>query len=347
MGECLITRRGGETYKVPILDENYPEDITVNVVRGTTSSATFIVTISKPGNPEVYTYQWYVNGKAIEGAISSIYVKDDLTTEETYSIYCEVTNKKGTVTTRIATLEVIEIYTPSLDSTYPIDANGAKGDNITCKVAISEDGNPASYTYQWYKNGATIENAMNDSYSFNLTNIGDTDTFYCNVTNSAGTVTSRTATIKTNYLFKAGMTSGLKTIAWKGHTSQNAAAPSVSYNYDGAYISGPSTAGQNGMAYFDAIDLTNVSKITLKIVVSGQYPTTNFYDCHCVGVWKTIGSGVYGSTAAVLNRLTDSNGEATYTLNVSGLSGLFYVGFGMRAAGSRIPKVVIHEIILS
>lgn len=335
----------GDDYKLPTLNENYPEDVTTTVISGSTTSATFITAISEPGNPAEYTYQWYVDGVAVEGATSSTYVMNDLFETTIYTVYCEVTNKKGTVTSRSATLEVVQIYTPILNASYPLNANVAKNESVTSTVIINEDGAPASYTYQWYKNGIAIQGATNSSYIFTPTDYGAT-TLYCKVTNSAGTVTSRTATINANYLFKAGMTSGLSTIAWKGHAYQNAKAPSVSYKSDGAYIRGPSEPGQNGMAYFGAIDLTNINKITLKLTVSGMDIISDYKNCHCVGVWKTIGSGIYGSNAAAISLLTNNN-NVTHTLNVSGLAGLYHVGVGMRKGNSGSPLVVIREIILS
>ena len=57
MGECLIVRRGGESYELPVLSASYPKDVTV-------------------------------------------------TAAATYSVYCKVTNKAGSVNSRTATLTV-------------------------------------------------------------------------------------------------------------------------------------------------------------------------------------------------------------------------------------------------
>lgn len=206
MGECLIIRRGGETYKLPILDATYPKDITLTVLEGNTGSATFQTVISEPGNPAIYTYQWYVDGVAVEGATSSSYTREGLTTTGTHSVYCEVTNKKGTVTTRIATLNVTRNFTPVLDSSYPQDASVSVNSSVTSKVQIKTAGSPNEYTYQWYKNGDPIEGATNSSCTYTVDEIG-TVNVYCEVTNSAGTVTSRTATITATpvYVFNNGV----------------------------------------------------------------------------------------------------------------------------------------------
>ena len=72
------------------------------------------------GKPAEYTYQWYVNNSAVSGATSSTYTKTGLTSVDTYSVYCNVTNKAGTVKSRVATLAVKStkpIYTYSGNST--------------------------------------------------------------------------------------------------------------------------------------------------------------------------------------------------------------------------------------
>lgn len=104
MGECLITRRGGEAYELPVLNSAYPANVTV--VEAANASASFNVQIATPGKPAEYTYQWYLNGVKISGATNTGYTKTGLTAAGTHTLYCVVTNKAGTVTSRVATLTV-------------------------------------------------------------------------------------------------------------------------------------------------------------------------------------------------------------------------------------------------
>lgn len=104
MGECLITRRGGEAYELPVLNSAYPANVTV--VEAANASASFSVQITTPGKPAEYTYQWYLNGAKISGATNAGYTKIGLTAAGTHTLYCVVTNKAGTVTSRVATLTV-------------------------------------------------------------------------------------------------------------------------------------------------------------------------------------------------------------------------------------------------
>lgn len=104
MGECLIMRRGGESYELPVLDASYPKDAAVTASPG--GSVSFSVRITTPGRPAEYTYQWYRNGAAISGANGAALTLTGLTTAATYSVYCKVTNKAGSVNSRAATLTV-------------------------------------------------------------------------------------------------------------------------------------------------------------------------------------------------------------------------------------------------
>ena len=104
MGECLIVRRGGESYELPVLDASYPKDAAVTASPG--GSASFSVNITTPGRPAEYTYQWYKNGAAVSGANAATLTLTALTAVATYSVYCKVTNKAGSVSSRTATLTV-------------------------------------------------------------------------------------------------------------------------------------------------------------------------------------------------------------------------------------------------
>ena len=104
MGECLIVRRGGQAYKLPVLSENYPQDVTL--VASANGSAAFSVQITEPGSPAEYTYKWYKGGNLVSGTTGATLKLTGLTAATTTTVYCEVTNKAGTVTRRVATLTV-------------------------------------------------------------------------------------------------------------------------------------------------------------------------------------------------------------------------------------------------
>lgn len=64
------------------------------------------ISITTPGRPAEYTYQWYRNGAAVSGGTTASLTLTGLTAAATYSVYCKVTNKAGSVNSRAATLTV-------------------------------------------------------------------------------------------------------------------------------------------------------------------------------------------------------------------------------------------------
>lgn len=124
MAECFIVRRGGQVYQLPVLNSSYPQNATV--VAAASGSATFTVQISQPGTPAEYTYQWYKNGSAISGATGDSVTLSGLTSAASHTVYCVVTNKAGSVTSRVATLTVKDwkpAYTYTGSATLVDDGN--------------------------------------------------------------------------------------------------------------------------------------------------------------------------------------------------------------------------------
>jgi len=111
LGECLLLKSGGQTKKLPVLNQSYPADSTV----WAGETATFQVQITTDGVPAEYTYQWYKNGNIITNATAAVLNLTGLTTATTATIYCVVTNKAGEVTSRVAMLTV---KNPNMAYTY-------------------------------------------------------------------------------------------------------------------------------------------------------------------------------------------------------------------------------------
>lgn len=234
MGECLLVKNASVKNTLPVLSASYPQDKSITFISGNTASATFEVRIEIDGEPNEYTYQWYVNNSAVSGANSASYNWTG-TSGGTYSIRCDVTNKAGTVQSRTATLKAEMYYTPTPNPTYPTDLTTVRANKTTQLVvdtAGGVHGNPHSYTFQWYMNGNPISGATNWYYDFSLANNAGTYKFYCKVTNAAGSVNSRTATItlqsETKYLYNAGT----ENVAWT-YSNQNT-GNGIVQNGDGA-----------------------------------------------------------------------------------------------------------------
>lgn len=85
---------------------------------------------------------------------------------------------------------------PVLNPSYPEDQTvWGEGGSATFQVKITVPGAPASYTYRWYRNGVQVSGAAGSSCTFSNLTTATIDTVYCVVSNEAGDVQSRTATL--------------------------------------------------------------------------------------------------------------------------------------------------------
>jgi hypothetical protein len=152
-------------------------------------SATFAVVAT---GTAPLTYQWLKNGSPLSGATSASYATPATATSDsgaTFSVV--VSNSAGSVTSRSAKLTVSAVA-PSI-TTQPADATVSAGSNATFTVVA---GGTAPLTYQWRKNGTAIAGATATSYTTGATSTSDSGSgFTVVVTNSAGTVTSRSAVL--------------------------------------------------------------------------------------------------------------------------------------------------------
>lgn len=289
--------------KLMVLNPEFPKDVTMTVIKGNTASASFSVDISEHGKPAEYSYQWYVNDIPVAGATGSSFEKTGLTETETSTVYCDVTNKKGTVRSRTATLKVTQYYLPVLNSSYPQNVTVEKGNSVTCKVAIATAGNPNSYKYQWYKNGSAVSGATGSTYTF-TPDIGNT-TVYCKVTNTAGTEVSRTATISAIYSLIPGNAFNSLIV--------NNADKVVTKNSDGSWNF---WAGWRSY-YVVPIDVTKFKSMT----IIGSY--TSFKGFVRAGLF----SDKVGNLIAGFNDgWGDHGGTINNTYDISNVTGTVYVG---------------------
>ncbi|MBE6969283.1 MAG: hypothetical protein E7442_04065 [Ruminococcaceae bacterium] len=335
MGECLIMRRGGETYKPAILNAAYPQNVTKTVIKGSSTSATFSVQIAEAGNPAEYTYQWYKDGTAVSGASSSSYTITGLTSTATHTVYCEVTNKGGTVQSRIATLKVTQQYTPVLNSSYPANITGAEvGSSATFKVTIATAGVPDSYTYQWYVNGSAVSGATNASYTRSNLAKGSY-TVYCKVTNAAGTVQSRTATLTVTkkYLYKNGDKCSGVTGGWTMVKDSNGTG---AFNSDHIALGYTGSSGRNAAAYtVNKVSTAGFStmKVKVNITTSGGADYYGFF----FGVSTQKTNVKYEGLVAYTRSST--KGEQTLSLSLSSYQGSYYACVTTSTANVTVSEV--------
>ncbi len=194
----------GQTASVSVVApaiSSQPQNTTVTAGQ----TATFSLTAS--GSPTL-TYQWQKNGTTISGATSASYTTPATISADTSATFrCVVSNSAGSVTSNTATLTVTPANVAPVMTSQPANKTVSVGQTATFSVTASGTPTP---TFQWQKTGATISGATSASYTTPATVSGDTGAaFRCIVSNSAGSVTSNSATLTVNVLPVIGNGSGL------------------------------------------------------------------------------------------------------------------------------------------
>lgn len=201
---------------------------------------------------------------------------------------------------------------PGLDPLYPQDVDMKFNATSQLQVRIAEDGIPNAYSYQWYLNNSPIEGAITSTYILSGLSIG-TYTYYCTVTNEAGTVTSRLATVvvadvKPNFSTFSGNFSIMEnsTPNWSYKiTSTGTYTPDSDYEVDlwgigggGSGANGQGAGGGGGgySAFQTGVTLKKGVKYTFTIGAGGAALTGD-------------GTGATGGTT----RITDANGNTLLT----------------------------------
>lgn len=176
MGECILAfGRYGYTSSeaiaeyLPVLNSNYPEDVTFKY-----NETGYNLSVLIDQYPSGCKYQWYKDNQPITGATSPIYnfIPDDI--YATYNIFCVVSNSLGSVTSRTA------IFTCYPSKLYIIQ-NALLNTSIVSKFSRSTShgemySSPfqictTSTSYAIYKSSNTIPvsmyNNMTIAYSIN------------------------------------------------------------------------------------------------------------------------------------------------------------------------------------
>jgi len=162
------------------------------VTAGQTASFSVIATGTAP-----LTYQWKKNGAAISGATSSSYTTPATTSSDSGALFAvTVTNTAGSATSNSATLTVSAAAVAPSVTTQPANQTVTAGQTASFSVIAT---GTAPLTYQWKKNGTAISGATAATYTTPATTTSDSGAqFTATVTNSAGNVTSNSATLTVN-----------------------------------------------------------------------------------------------------------------------------------------------------
>lgn len=142
-------------------------------------------------SPSIYgtspmTYQWKRNNVVIPNATSSSYYKSETNFADAGNYTLTVTNAAGSTTSSAVNVIVDSPLAPGIYS-LPDSLTVAYGNSVGLSPSITGTG---PMTYQWFKDGVALTNAVSSYYSVSSATAATSGTYTLTATNAWGTATS-------------------------------------------------------------------------------------------------------------------------------------------------------------
>ncbi len=147
--------------------------------------------ISGSGSTKNLTYQWYKDGKTINGATNPNYRINNVKPSDAGRYTVKVCNQAGCVTSKEAVLKIKEKIRIV---EQPQSQTVKEGSTVTFRVTVTG----TDPQYQWYKGGRSIRNATDSSYTTKHVKPSNAGKYKVKVFNAMGNVFSKEAVLKVN-----------------------------------------------------------------------------------------------------------------------------------------------------
>ena len=163
--------------------------------------------------------------------------------------------------------------TPVSILTHPVSQTVTAGNTATFSVTVS---GTSPFTYQWYKNNASISGATSSSYTTPVLSTSDNgSTYYCYVTNCNGTYNASSTTATLTVTSNTNINCNASTATWQYKANMpdiNNGAASVVYGNYLYSIGGLSSNGQQHQLFrFDVSNNVWTSLASIPNTFSGIY----------------------------------------------------------------------------
>ncbi|MBN3725617.1 DUF4982 domain-containing protein [Burkholderia sp. Ac-20379] len=283
---------------VTLVQPAAPAIVTAPLARNITAgqSAEFSVTAS--GSP-VLSYQWLRNGTPIAGATGPVYDTPVMQVADSGALYSVlVKNSAGQITSDPVGLTVSVAVAPSIPSGSDlIDQSVPVGQAVTFSVTASGS-NPLSY--QWFHGNQPVGD-NSDSLLIPSAQSTDAGSYKVTVSNSAGSVDSRTATLTVSGTDASNLALGATA---KSSSDQNGGLVAANA-IDGSIATRWSSAPEVDPSWLE-VDLGSVRTFD-KVVLNWENAYASLYDIQVSNdekVWNTVfpngqPDGAGGTTAPV------------------------------------------------
>jgi hypothetical protein len=136
-------------------------------------------------------YQWFKDGMPLRGQTNSTLTLKDITVDQAGNYSVEVTDADGNKFTSQSSKVTVNAVLPEI-TTQPSNVSVYTGGSATMRVMVKG----AGHSYQWKKDGVAIQGEIKNTLSLNDIILSDAGDYTVSVTNSVGTVTSRSARLR-------------------------------------------------------------------------------------------------------------------------------------------------------
>ena len=303
---------------------------------GSGSGATLVV--SCPANVTVTVSKDDKSYTKNSGNLGSAIFKGLATGEWTVTIEGneQTATKNITITADYAI--IMAFFAAYINITYPA--------NSTCTVktsggtTVASDSNTGSSAKTWT---ATV----NATGTYTITATATDGSGKSKSTTVSITADGQSESVTLHYkLYQAGDTdTGFLSVGWPFVNGAHTGSPKIAYKTDSAVFTAPDGAGStSGVVYFpDKIDLTPYTTLTADATLAGSIN----YDTRPEGlyIWSKIKSGYYQDDS-VASALFGKTGKKILTIDVSKLSGEYYIGFGLRRELTPVETITLREVNL-
>jgi hypothetical protein len=332
---------GNAIYKIAVGSATAPPAISTQPSSASVNAGagvSFSVTATGTGT---LTYQWYLGTTAISGATASTYSIASAQASNAGSYTVVVTNSVGSVTSGAATLTVVS---PPAITTQPANVSVSAGAAATFSVTATGTG---TLTYQWYLGGSAIGGATLSSYTIKSSQASNAGSYTVTVSNSAGSVTSKAATLTVVTIAPLTITTQPASVtanAGSGVIFSVIASGTGPLSYQW-YLNGTAIAGATESAYTIAsLQSSNAGSYTVVVANAGGSVTSG---AATLALSTASSSGpllyAYDSDGRLLSATYPTDQQAVYAYDDAG--SLLTVSTGTASGSSAIAAQPVSQTI--
>jgi hypothetical protein len=300
-------------------------------------------------------YQWFKDGMPLRGQTNSTLTLKDITVDQAGTYSVEVTDADGNKFTSQSSKVTVNAVLPEI-ITQPSNVSVYTGGSATMRVMVKG----AGHSYQWKKDGVAIQGEIKNTLSLNDIILSDAGDYTVSVTNSVGTVTSRSARLRvlssssgnqggdtTSPVITTHPTSQTLADGGSGTLTVSATGGSLSYQW---LKNGTNIAGANQATYMiNPASIDKSGNYTVVVYNSSGLVTSNVakitVNAPEIDVQQPVGSALTSGTSKI-SFGTARVGKAgiSRTFTIKNIGNLNLNGLTVAKAGSHSKEYTVTQL---